>query len=71
MEKILVLLRQIYPLQIKTELEVNKTTTPVLVLLDREIMIIINIIYRYKLDQVKGLISQIVLDNKTQYHMVS
>ena len=66
-EKILVLSRQIYTLRgIKLDISIDKTTTQVLVFLEREIMKIINIMYRYKLDQVEELLIQIVLDKQPQ-----
>ena len=63
----LVISRKIYTLiGIKSELSFDKTTTPGLVWIEREIMTMINIMYRYKLDQVEELLSQIVLYKKPQ-----
>ena len=45
----------------KSELPVEKTTTPALVWLEREIMNMLHIMYCYKLDKIVELLSQIVL----------
>ena len=44
----------------------EKTTTPVLVDLKREIMKIMNVMYQYKLYQVEELLSDIILDKCPQ-----
>ena len=53
-EQIIIQLKQIYTLRgIKLELSVDKTKTPALVGLEREIIKMMNIIYQYKPDQVE------------------
>ena len=53
-EKIIILPRQIYPLRESNyDISIDKTTTPVLLWLEREIIKMMNIVYRYKLDWVE------------------
>ena len=57
---------QIYPIiGSKSELAVGKTKTLILVYLRREIIKMINIMYRYKIGSIVKLLSQIVLDKQS------